>query len=211
MDQPISLSKNQSISLTKSKPDLVDVVVGVNWGARTVESKGIFGLGAGKKKEAVDLDIALGFFDKQFNTVLDHVYYRDRFRDGVALSEDDTQGDLDGDDGLDNETCVLNLKEIDSRVEFIPIVVNIFSRIPFEDVPYANVRVYEGTPDRVDNVFATANLSGGQQFVGKRSVVLGYLARKDGLWNFTALITPTDDTSFAASINSAIQMIRSAV
>ena len=99
----INLSKGQKISLKKDNGnDLNSFCVGANWGA--IETKGLFG---GKKKKAVDLDLSAGIFDNN-KDMTEIIYLRNLQSAGVSHSGDDTTGDIDGDDGLDNE--VINIK-----------------------------------------------------------------------------------------------------
>jgi len=103
----ISLEKGQRISLEKNGSGLNRVCVGVNWGA--IEKKGFFGT----KKVAVDLDASIGLF-KETKELIDVVYFGQlKSRDGsIAHSGDDRTGDLDGDDGLDNEIITIELSKV---------------------------------------------------------------------------------------------------
>src|ERR1700748_979601 len=100
----INLEKGQKISLEKKDGSkLKNVCVGINWGA--IEKKGLFST----KKEAVDLDASCALYNEN-KQLLDVVYFRNlRSKDGaVQHSGDDLTGDIDGDDGLDNEVITVD-------------------------------------------------------------------------------------------------------
>ena len=193
----ISLEKGQRISLEKNGNGLDSVCVGVNWGA--IEKKGFFGT----KKVAVDLDasISLHGADKQ---PIDVVFYGQlSSKDGsIKHSGDDLTGDLDGDDGLDNEIITINLKKIPASVEKLAIVLNSFQGQDFSQVPFASVRLYEGTPTRVDSVMASYNIASEDKFKGSVSMILGVLYRNKGDWKFKAIGEPTKDRKLQDTIKT---------
>jgi tellurium resistance protein TerZ len=184
----ISLQKGQRISLEKdSGGQLTQICVGVNWGA--IEKKGIFG---GKKKEAVDLDASCATFDNAKN-MLETIYFGQLTGQGIQHSGDDLTGDMDGDDGLDNEVIMVNLSQVDPSVDQIVFVLNSFNQQDFKDIPFASIRLYEGTPTRVNNLHATFDIANDQKFAGAVSMVMGKLYKKDGDWKFTAIGDATRD------------------
>ena len=104
----INLQKGQRISLDKGNgTKLTNICVGINWGA--IEKKGFLG---GITKEAVDLDASCGCFDAN-KQLLDKVYFGHLASEDRAIkhSGDDLTGDLDGDDGLDNELSLIHISE----------------------------------------------------------------------------------------------------
>jgi tellurium resistance protein TerZ len=185
----ISLEKGQRISLEKNGPGLNEVCVGVNWGA--IEKKGLFG---GIKKVAVDLDASVGAFtaDKQ----LVHVVHYGRLKTpcgSIQHSGDDLTGDMDGDDGLDNEIITIKMDNLPQNVDKVAVVLNSFQGHDFATIPFASVRLYEGTPTRVDNVIANYNIANDSKFNGSVSMVLGVLYRHNSGWKFRAVGEPTAD------------------
>jgi len=184
----LTLQKGQRINLEKADGgQLTHVCVGVNWGA--IETKGFFG---GKKKEAVDLDASCATFDGQKN-VLETVYFAKLRGQGISHSGDDLTGDMDGDDDLDNEIITVDLTKVQATVEQIVFVLNSFRGHDFKDIPFASIRLYEGTPTRVDNVFATFDIANDAKFAGSVSMVMGKLYKKDGSWKFSAIGDATSD------------------
>jgi tellurium resistance protein TerZ len=195
----VNLVKGQKISLKKENGNsLTSFCVGANWGK--IEKRGFFG---GLKKEAVDLDLSVALFDSNKNLV-DVVYYGNLQVSGVKHSGDDLVGD-DEDDGLDNEVIQVNLPQLNPNVEQIVFILNSFKGQDFATIPYASIRLYEGTPDRVNEVFATYEVAKEPQFAGYVSMVLGKLYKRNGEWKFSAIGEPTKDRKLQDTINTVAQ------
>jgi tellurium resistance protein TerZ len=198
----INLQKGQRINLEKSNgTKLQQVCVGINWGA--IEKRAFFGLS--KTKEAVDLDASCALFDNN-KGLLDVIYFGNlRSKDGsVAHSGDDLTGDLGGDDGLDNEVITLNFTNLNPAVDHVAFVLNSFRGQDFGTIPFASIRIYEGTPTRVTEVFATYDIANGADFAGQVSMVMGIFYKKNGDWKFNAIGEPTKDKKLEETINTVI-------
>ncbi|MDF1690433.1 MAG: TerD family protein [Cycloclasticus sp.] len=196
----ISLQKGQRISLEKDDgSQITQWCLGVNWGA--IDKKGFFG---GNKKEAVDLDASCATFD-QNKSPLEIIYFGQLSGQGIQHSGDDLTGDMDGDDGLDNEIIVVNLNQVSSSVDQIVFVLNSFQGQDFKDIPFASIRLYEGTPSRVDKIHATYDIANDSKFSGKVSMIMGKLYRKDGKWKFLAIGDSTNDKKLEGTIKTAQQ------
>ncbi len=185
----ISLQKGQRISLEKNGSSLTRMCVGVNWGA--ISKKGFFG---GSKKEAVDLDASVGIFDAN-GQLLDTVYFGSLKSkcSGVMHSGDDLTGDMDGDDGLDNEVISVDLTKINPKAATIGFVLNSFRGQDFKDIPFASIRIYEGTPTSVESIFATLDLANDSTFAGKVSMIMAKLYKKGNEWKFHSIGEATAD------------------
>ena len=167
----IRLEKGQRINLEKSNGSkLTNFCVGCNWGAIT--KKTFFGLGS--KVVDVDLDLSCIMFDAE-GTPIDHIYsplYRfgdkniglpngklDSIDRALHHTGDDTEGDQNGDDGLDNEIITVDLSRVDAKVNQIVFFLNIYNNEDFQgdfsEIPYASIRMYEGTASKVREVFAS--------------------------------------------------------
>ena len=196
----ISLVKGQRISLEKNGAGLQNICVGLNWGA--IESVGFFG---GAKKKAVDLDASCGLFDGSGN-LLDVVYFGKLKSDDGAIthSGDDTVGDVDGDDGLDNEVIILKLTALAANAEKIVFILNSYRGQDFGDIPFAAIRIYEGTPSNVIDVLATYNIAQDPKFKGYTSMIMGRFYRHGGQWKFAAIGEPTKD----AKLEQCLQTVR---
>lgn len=195
----VKLTKGGRVSLEKVDGSaLKQVCVGLNWGMIEKSGGGLFGFGGGKSKIAVDLDASAGTFSAS-GQLLETIYYGTRKTNGVIQSAngsivhsgDDLEGDADGDDGLDNEIITINLERLAADVDQVGIVLNSFQGQDFADIPFATIRVYEGTATRVDNVLAEYDLANDSTFAGQLGMVMGKLYKHNGAWKFAALGEPT--------------------
>jgi tellurium resistance protein TerZ len=192
----INLEKGQRINLEKSNGSkLQNVCVGINWGA--IEKKGIFGT----KKEPVDLDGSCAVYDDNKN-IIDTVSFRKLISSDQAIkhSGDDLTGDLNGDDGLDNEVITLDLSRLNTNANYVAFFINSFRGQDFKDIPFASIRIYEGTPTRVNEIFAKYDVANDKNFAGSVSMVLGVFYKKNSDWKFNAIGSPTKDKKLEESI-----------
>ena len=196
----ISLQKGQRINLQKSNGTaLLNVCVGINWGA--IEKKGLFGLGS--SKEAVDLDGSCALFNGAKQAV--EVIYFGNLRsadNSVKHSGDDLTGDLNGDDGLDNEVITVDFSRLKPEVEYVAFVLNSFRGHDFAKIPFASIRIYEGTPSRVNEVIAKYDIVNGPGFAGHVSMVMGVFYKKNGEWKFNAIGEPTKDRDLKGTVET---------
>lgn len=174
------LEKGGRINLTKNVDDsksekVVNVCVGSNWSS--IRRKGFFG----SSLEAVDLDTTALCYDSNKNEV-DEISFRhlQNSNKSIRHSGDDREGDANGDDGLDNEVITISLDRVPSNIEYIVFALNSYSHQKFNEIPYARLRVYEGTPSKVNNVLASYEAS---EMTGE-AIILGHFYRKDGWWKF---------------------------
>ncbi|RWW96671.1 TerD family protein [Flavobacterium cerinum] len=192
----INLEKGQRINLEKSNGSkLQSICVGINWGA--LEKKGLFGT----KKEAVDLDASCAVYDENKRNI-DTVSFRKLKSDDQAIkhSGDDLTGDLNGDDGLDNEVITLDFTQLSPSANYVAFFINSFRGQDFKDIPFASIRIYEGTPTRVTEVFAKYDVANEKAFAGSVSMILGVFYKRNGEWKFNAIGTPTADKKLEETI-----------
>jgi tellurium resistance protein TerZ len=193
----INLEKGQRINLEKSNGSkLQNVCVGVNWGA--IIKKGIFG---GTTKEAVDLDASCATFNDS-NLLLETIYFGNKKSKNGSIkhSGDDLTGDMDGNDGLDNEVITVDLAKLPAEVSKIAFVLNSFRGQDFKTIPYASIRIYEGAPDRVNEVFATYDIANDASFAGSVSMVMGVFYKRNGEWKFNAIGEATSDRDLQSTL-----------
>lgn len=197
----VNLTKGQKISLKKENGgDLTSFCIGANWGM--IETKGFFGT----KKEEVDLDLSVGMFDSNNNLAKENiVYFGNLQASGIKHSGDDRGGDADGDDGLDNEVITINLLQIPANIEQVVFVLNSFKGQDFASVPFASIRLYEGTPSKVNQIVATYNIASDPKFAGYVSMILGKLYRRNGEWKFSAIGEPTKDKELGTTLQTVQQ------
>lgn len=209
----INLVKGQRINLEKNNGTrLTDFCVGCNWGA--IVNRGFLGLG--KSVQDVDLDLSCVMTDSNGNLV-DHIYsplYRKDFlarygmppgkvdsRDrALHHSGDDLKGDQNGDDGLDNEIVTVSLSRVDPAVSQIFFFLNNCGKEDFSRIPYASIRMYEGTPSRVREVFATYDVAAEPRYQGMTALVMGKLYRRNGEWKFSAIGDAYPDSNICETI-----------
>lgn len=217
----IKLEKGQRINLEKETgARLTNFCVGCNWGA--VIKKTFFGFSSSVVD--VDLDLSCMMFDAS-GTPIDHIWsplYR--FHDkGVGLPNgkldsidgamhhkgDDLTGDTEGDDGLDNEIITVNLNQVNPQVNSIVFFLNIYNNDEyggdFSGIPYASIRMYEGTPNKVNQVFAQYDVATKTDCVGKRGLVMGKLYRRNGDWKFAAIGDAFEDQSIVYTIARVVK------
>jgi len=179
----INLQKGQKIDLRKESGEkLQNFCIGVNWGA--IETKALFGLM--KNKQDVDLDLSCILIDDT-NNVCDHLYsplYNPQILQQFGLPKgkldsndgalhhtgDDLQGDKGGDDGLDNEIITVNLDRVAPNVSKIFFFLNNVGKEDFSQIPYAKIRMFEGTPQRVNSEFASYNDSLEEVFENREQI-----------------------------------------
>ena len=210
----IRLEKGQRINLEKSNgTKLTNFCVGCNWGA-IVTSSGFFGLG--KSVKDVDLDLSCVMFDAN-GQLVDHIYsplYKKEFLARYRMplgkvdsndralhhSGDDRKGDQDGDDGLDNEIITVDLARVNPNVDQIFFFLNNCGREDFSQIPYASIRMYEGTPTRVKEVFASYDVAATSQYKGMTALIMGKLYKRNGEWKFSAIGDAYPDPNLCETI-----------
>lgn len=213
----IRLEKGQRINLEKSNGSkLTDFCVGCNWGA--IVSGGFLGLG--KSVHDVDLDLSCVMVDAEGNLV-DHIYsplYRPDFlsrygmpqgktssTDGALRhSGDDLKGDQSGDDGLDNEIITVDLSRVSPNVNQIFFFLNNCGKEDFSQIPYASIRMYEGTPSRVKEVFASYDVAAEPRYKGMTALIMGKLYRRNGEWKFSAIGDAYPDPNLCETIRRIV-------
>ena len=213
----IQLEKGQRINLEKeSGAKLTNFCVGCNWGA--IIQKTFFGLS--QKVVDVDLDLSCLMFDAEGKPI-DHIWsplYRfgnsntglptgklDSLDRALHHTGDDLTGDQDGDDGLDNEIITVDLNRVNPNINSIVFFLNIYNNNEysgdFSGIPYASIRMFEGTPDKAPKqVFASYNVATKTECVGMRGLVMGKLYRRNGDWKFAAIGDAFPDPSIVNAI-----------
>ena len=213
----IQLEKGQRINLEKeSGAKLTNFCVGCNWGA--IIQKTFFGLS--QKVVDVDLDLSCLMFDADGKPI-DHIWsplYRfsnsnvglptgklDSLDRALHHTGDDLTGDQDGDDGLDNEIITVDLNRVNPNINSIVFFLNIYNNNEysgdFSGIPYASIRMFEGTPDKAPKqVFASYNVATKTECVGMRGLVMGKLYRRNGDWKFAAIGDAFPDPSIVNTI-----------
>lgn len=213
------ITKGERIDLIKDNGSkLTNFCVGCNWGAIT--KKAFFGLH--DKVVDVDLDLSCIMFDAGGNAV-DHIWSPLYNLSAAKLPKgkldsndlalhhtgDDLTGDQNGDDGLDNEIITVDLNRVNNNVNQIVFFLNIYNNSDyggdFSGIPYASIRMYEGTPSHVNQVFAQYDVATKTDCIGMRGLVMGKLYRHNGNWKFAAIGNAYEDRSIIHTIARVIR------
>ncbi len=118
---------------------------------------------------------------------------------------DDLEGDKGGDDGLDNEIITVDLSKIDQKVSKIFFFLNNVGQEDFAQIPYAKIRMFEGTTTRVNSVFATYNVSAEPSYKNMTAIIMAKLYKRNGDWKFDAIGDPTSDKFLGQTIHKIAQ------
>jgi tellurium resistance protein TerZ len=195
----LNLIKGTSLNLVKENGHrLTQFSIGLNWGA--IPKRSFFG----KRYEAVDLDGSVALFNAQ-NHCIDTVYYRQLVSMDKAIRHggDELTGDNFGDDKKDNEIITLDLSKLNPSVSQVIFILNSYKGQDFATIPYAHIRLYEGTATRIVNMFAEFNVASEAKFGGYVSMIMGKLYKEKGDWHFKTIGEPTRDETLHQTIQTA--------
>lgn len=183
---PINLTKGQKVDLTKSRPQLNRVQVGLGWDAATGgQSKGGFwGQIFGFDCDASVIMLKEGKKDKEL------IYFggkKSRCKSVIHMG-DNLTGSGDGDDEVIN----IDLKKLPADCQRLIFVVNIFGaksrKQHFGMIRNAYIRVVNPTNnEELIHYDLTEN------YQGQVSLIAGELYRNGNDWNFAAIGEGTQD------------------
>ncbi|MBB3104228.1 TerD family protein [Azomonas macrocytogenes] len=193
----ISLAKNQTISLEKTAGGgLQQVRMGLGWDP--VKAKGFLGRLLGGNGE-VDLDASCIVLDGE-KKPLEMVWFRQlESGDGfIRHSGDNRTGEGAGDD----ETIQVDLQHLPAAATYLVFTVNSFTGQSFESVANAYCRLIDQPSG---NELARFDLA---EKGGHTGVIMAYLSRSGGSWDFTAVGTATNGRTVEDLIGAAAQAVR---
>lgn len=169
----VSLSKNQTVSLSKQSSSLSQLQFGLGWDP--VKKKGLFG-GLFGGSDSIDLDAGCVLMDSAGKKI-DTIWFRElESRCGSVIhSGDNLTGEGDGDD----EVIRVDLGKLPAQVEYLAFTVNSFRGQTFNDVDNAFCRVV----DQSNKELARYKLTEQGSHTG---IVIASLRRNSGNWDFTA-------------------------
>ena len=190
----VSLSKGQTVSLTKSTGGtLTQVRMGLSWDARKV--RGFFG---GSKEQAIDLDASCLLFDAA-GQLADQVWFSQlRSKDGsIEHTGDNRTGKGDGDD----ESVKVDLTRVPATVKTLVFVVNSFSGETFSQIENASCRLVDSTTEQE---IARYDLTGS----GPHTAQIMAKVTRDGTgWSMTALGVKTEGRTIKHMLPAAVQVL----
>ncbi|MDQ8582828.1 TerD family protein [Klebsiella sp. CN_Kp091] len=172
----VSLTKNQTISLSKASPALSQLTFGLGWDPLQAKKKGFFGGLFSGGAGSIDLDASCILLNKNGN-VLDTIWFGQlKSRCGAVVhSGDNLTGEGEGDD----EVIRVNLEKLSSNVEYLAFTVNSFRGQTFNEVENAHCRVL----DQNNQELARYQLTEQGSHTG---IIIASLSRQNGSWDFTA-------------------------
>lgn len=170
----VSLSKNQTISLTKESGSLSHVQFGLGWDP--IKKKGFLAGLFGGGSDSIDLDASCVLLDKSGSQV-DTVWFRQLKSNcgSVQHTGDNVTGEGDGDD----EVIKVDVNRLPANVEYLAFTVNSFRGQTFNEVANAFCRVVDQSGKELARYVLTeqGNHTG---------IVISSLRRNNGQWDFTA-------------------------
>lgn len=182
----VNLQKGQKVSLTKEAPQAHRILVGLGWDAK---KKGLFGGG-------FDFDLDASCFalrDGRLTSKKDICYFgnRDVMKKAIHHHGDNLTGAGDGDD----EQITIDLDKLDSDVDKIVFVVNIYMakmrRQSFGDVKNAFIRLVD---ENTGAELFRYNLSDGS--VDKvAGLIFAEIYKHNDEWKFNAIGEGTKESS----------------
>lgn len=182
----VNLQKGQKVSLTKEAPQAHRILVGLGWDAK---KKGLFGGGT-------DFDLDASCFalrNGRLTSKKDICYFGNRnvMKKAIYHHGDNLTGAGDGDD----EQITVDLDKLDSDVDKIVFVVNIYMakmrRQSFGDVKNAFIRLVD---ENTGAELFRYNLSDGS--VDKvAGLIFAELYKYNGEWKFNAIGEGTKEAS----------------
>ena len=182
----VNLQKGQKVSLTKETPQAHRILVGLGWDAK---KKGLFG-------GCSDFDLDASCFalrDGRLTSKKDICYFgnRDVMKKAIHHHGDNLTGAGDGDD----EQITVDLDKLDSDVDKIVFVVNIYMakmrRQSFGDVKNAFIRLVD---ENTGAELFRYNLSDGS--VDKvAGLIFAELYKHNDEWKFNAIGEGTKEAS----------------
>lgn len=172
----VSLTKNQTISLSKASPALSQLTFGLGWDPLQAKKKGLFGGLFSGGAGSIDLDASCILLNK-YGNVLDTIWFGQlKSRCGAVVhSGDNLTGEGEGDD----EVIRVNLEKLSANVEYLAFTVNSFRGQTFNEVGNAHCRVL----DQNNQELARYQLTEQGSHTG---IIIASLSRQNGSWDFTA-------------------------
>lgn len=175
----ISLSKNQTVSLSKQSTTLSQLHFGLGW-EPVKKKKGFFNSLIGGSEE-IDLDASCILMDRNGKKIDVIWFVQLQSQCGsVVHSGDNLTGEGEGDD----EVIRVNLNRLPSEVEYLAFTVNSFRGQTFNDVENAFCRVLDQSGKELVRYQLTEKGS-------HTGIIIASLCRNNGNWDFTALGTAT--------------------
>lgn len=155
------------------------IIVGINWGV--VPEKGWFGATGFR---GVDLDMGCVEIDKQGNLISKLSWEKKETAWG-KMSKDDMEGDIHGNDQLDNEWIEINLNNLPEENQLLLTISN-YTEQNLKEISHFDYRIYSGKPNNVFERFYYHDVKESGIENNSKGFFLGVLKKLDGQWHFHA-------------------------
>lgn len=181
---PISLSKGQKVSLTKEKPGLSEICVGLGWDEAQPQ-KGFFASLFSGAPQDIDCDASVYLLKNgKLIDESDMVFFNNlTHKSGAVYHHGDN---LTGGGAGDDEQISINLVKIPAQYDKIVIAVNIYKaderKQHFGMVQNAFIRVVDKSNN---SEICRYNLT--DNYYGKTGIIFGEVCRDGGEWKFNAV------------------------
>ena len=170
----ISLTKGQNVSLSKTDPNLKNVLVGLGWDTRSTDGQDF------------DLDTSVFMATENGKVPSDRhfIFYNQLVSlcGGVEHTGDNLTGDGDGDD----ESVIVRLDKVESNIKSLFITVTIHDaearRQNFGQVSNAFVRIVNN-----DTSEEIVRFDLSEDYSTETAMVFGEIYRHNGEWKFRAI------------------------
>ena len=186
----ISLKKGQKISLTKEKPGLQKIIVGLGWD-EIERKKSFFRL----RTANIDCDAsAIMLKNDKLTQNKDLVYYGNlkHYTGSVIHTGDNLTGEGEGDD----EQIIVDLKSVPEVYNKIVIVVNIYDAVArdqhFGMIRNAFIRIVDASTNTELCKYSLTD-----DYSSMTALIFGELYRNNGEWKFNAIGQGTKDGSLS--------------
>jgi len=172
----VSLSKNQTVSLSKQTSSLNQLQFGLGWDPLKKKKGFLGGLLGGGGNDSIDLDAGCVLLDRAGQTI-DTIWFRKLKSScgSVVHLGDNLTGEGDGDD----EVITVDLTRLPAQVEYLAFTVNSFRGQTFNEVDNAFCRVVDQSRKELARYQLTEQGS-------HTGIIIASLARNNGEWDFTA-------------------------
>ena len=188
----ITLTKGQKVDLTKDKPGLKTILVGLGWDEASEYDD-----------DDIDCDASCVLLDENDRVISEDmdeccVYFANESLYGIEHGGDNLTGEGEGDD----ETITINLSSIPSHVKKIVVFMNIYKanerNQTLSDLENSFIRLCNSdNNDEEICRFDMENLN-----PDATAVIAGAIYRHNGEWKFSAIGEALEDCSYVGDVIS---------
>ncbi|WP_067146250.1 TerD family protein [Pseudotamlana agarivorans] len=176
------------------------VIIGINWGA--IFERGWF---ESEQRVGVDLDLCCFLLDSDQNTK-EILNWENSSSIWGSISNDDMEGDMEGNDQKDNEWLTLNLNQVNNNFE-LHISISNYSEKSLRKLSHFDYRIYTGHPNEVNKSFYFKDLKHSNLNDTSKGVYLGRIKKIDGIWQFSTMETQLEACDAGQQIEQILSIV----